>query len=412
MNILAVSSVYPRPGDPSFGIFVHRSVKYLQKLGHHIIVISPVPWSPNILRMNPRWRNYSLTPEQVVWEGIEVYYTRYLRLPGAWFRSIAGFTNYQGMASLVLKLHHAHNFDIIHSNMLFPDGLAGVYLGRKLNLPTVCTTHGIDAVEHPRENALNLHCSKIVIRHSSQMVAVSRALEGVIEDIERPLRPVRVVYNGVDLDEFQTPEATAAERGQLKMASMRPYILFVGRNVYVKGLKDLLTAFAQLLHMIEHNLVVIGPPLSEVRQLDPELTNLLGDRLIVLGCLSPHEVPAYMQASEVFVLPSYVEGLPMVVLEAMACGRPVIGTDVMGIPEAVIHGVTGWVVRPGDPAGLAESIRLLVSDPARCREMGRRGRERIVQEFTWERHALELSSVYEETVKNTGSPALLRGNLC
>ena len=102
----------------------------------------------------------------------------------------------------------------------------------------------------------------------------------------------------------------------------------------------------------------------------------------------------------------------MVVLEAMACGKPVIGTDVMGIPEAVMHGVTGWVVQPGDPAGLAESIRLLVNDPARCREMGRRGRERIVQEFTWERHAVDMSSIYEETIKNTSSPALLLEKPC
>lgn len=398
MNILVLSHLYPRPADPSFGIFVHRSVKHLQELGHRVTVLSCVPWSPRILHFNAKWRGYGSPPTKTVWEGVEVYYTRYLRLPGAWFRSFSGLTAYGGMLSLALRLHNDRAFDIIHSNTLLPDGLAGVYLGRKLDLPTVCTVHGIDAVTHPYETPWTLRSSKHVVRRTGQIITVSQALGRVVESLAKPSRPIRVVYNGVDIEEFRETGATVTEQYR-QVPSPRPYILFVGRNIYVKGLKDLLVALAQLVGIIEHNLVVVGPTLSEVKRLDPALTELLRDRLIVPGCLAPAEIPAYMQDCEIFVLPSYVEGLPMVVLEAMACGKPVIATEIMGIPEAVINGVTGILIQPGDALGLAEAIQALAGNPARCHEMGNLGRERIAKEFTWKRHALEMVSVYEETIR-------------
>jgi teichuronic acid biosynthesis glycosyltransferase TuaC len=398
MNVLVLSHLYPRPHDRSFGIFVHRQVKSLQGIGLHVTVLSPEPWAPRILGFSAKWRAYASTPPQAIWEDVPVYYTRYLRLPGAWFRALGGITAYQGMVSLAAELHKTSPFDVIHSNWLLPDGLAGVYLGRKLNLPTVCTMRGNDALTQPYENPLNLCFSKTAMRQTGQIVTVSRALKQAAENLAKPDRIIRVVYNGVDLEKFQEPAAGIAEQARLEVSCGKPYILFIGRDVRRKGLKDLLTAFAQLVGELEHNLVVVGPTPSEVEELAAERGELLAGRLIVPGCLAPAEVPAYMQGCEMLVLPSYEEGLPNVVLEAMACGKPVIGTDVMGIPEAVIHGVTGWIVRPGDPPGLAESIQLLVNDPGRCREMGRRGRERIVQEFTWERHAQEMLSAYVEVV--------------
>ena len=412
MNVLVLSHLYPRPHDPSFGIFVHRQVKSLQRIGLHVSVLSPEPWAPRILGFSAKWRAYASTPPQTVWEDVPVYYTRYLRLPGAWFRALGGIAAYLGMVSLAAKLHRASPFDVIHSNWLLPDGLAGVYLGRKLNLPTVYTVRGNDALTQPYENPLNLYFSKAAIRQTGQIVTVSRALKQAVEHLAKPDRIIRVVYNGVDIGQFQEPAAEIAEQARLKISCGKPYILFIGRDVRRKGLNDLLTAFTQLVGEFEHNLVVVGPTPGEVKELAAERVELLAGRLIVPGSLAPAEVPAYMQGCELLVLPSYEEGLPNVVLEAMACGKPVIGTDAMGIPEAVIHGVTGWIVQPGDPAGLAESIRLLVRDPARCREMGRRGRERIVQEFTWERHAVDMSSIYEETIKNTSSPALLLEKPC
>jgi glycosyltransferase involved in cell wall biosynthesis len=398
MSILVLSNIYPGPNDPSYGIFIHRQMKQLQRLGHHIVVLSPVPWSPRILHFNPKWRSYSLLGASAEWEGIEVLYPRYLRLPGAWFRALAGFTFYRSIMPLALELHNARPFDVIHSNFLLPDGLAGVYLGRRLNLPTVCTVHGSDGVTYPHENQLNLHYSKTVIRQTNQIVAVSQALRRTLNRLEEPSRAMRVVYYGVDVEEFQVTEMESGAQTQLNSPLTAPYILFVGRDLHRKGLKDLLIAFARLVDEVEHNLVVIGPTLNEVKELAPEPTASLGSRLVVLGCLAPDEIPAHMKNCELFVLPSYVEGLPNVVLEAMACGKPVVASEVMGIPEEVSDGVTGLLIQPGDVSGLTEAIQFLTNNPARAREMGMRGRERVAKEFTWERNASEMMSIYQEVI--------------
>ncbi len=399
MNILVLSSLYPRPNDPSYGIFVHRQLKSLQKIGLHVTVLSSVAWSPRILSFSAKWRAYASTPHRTVWEDVPVYYTRYLRLPGAWFRAFAGFTAYQGMVSLASQLHRASPFDVIHSNFLLPDGLAGIYLGQKLKLPTVCTVHGSDGVTHPHENRLNLHYARSVVRRTGQMVVPSEALKRTIDHLGEPSSVIRVVHYGVDVEEYREAHSMPIGEGQGKIvAASKPYILFVGRDIRRKGLKDLLMAFAQLADGIEHKLVVVGPTLDEVRALAPGLADKLTGRLVVAGCLPPREIPTYMQNCEMFVLPSYVEGLPNVVLEAMACSKPVIATEVMGIPEQVTGGVTGLLIQPGDVSTLARSIQALIDDPARAHEMGKRGREKMVREFSWEQNASQMAAIYQAAV--------------
>jgi glycosyltransferase involved in cell wall biosynthesis len=396
MRILLLSHLYPRPDDPGYGIFVHRQVRWLQRFGCDIVVLSPVPWAPRHLHFKAKWHNYGLIPATAIWENVPVYYPRFLRWPGAWFRAIAGFTVYRSILSLVIKLHNDQPFDLIHSHFLLPDGLAGVYLGRKLKLPTLCSVRGSDGVLHPYENFLNKYYAKMVITQSEQIVAVSQALKTVIESLTKPTKTIRVVYNGVDLEKFQ--ESAQTDNSRSKMVLPKPYILFIGTQIYVKGLRDLLIAFARLMPTMDYNIVVIGPALPEVKKLDPELTELLKKRLTVTGSLPPDEIPAYIQNCELLVLPSYSEGLPNVVLEAMACGKPVIATAIMGIPEAVVHGQTGLLVQPGDPLNLAEAIKSLLNVPELRQEMGKRGRERVVQKFTWERNASEMVSIYREMI--------------
>jgi phosphatidylinositol alpha-1,6-mannosyltransferase len=95
-----------------------------------------------------------------------------------------------------------------------------------------------------------------------------------------------------------------------------------------------------------------------------------------------------------------MEGLGLVFLEAAACGLPVLAGDSGGSPETVVPGVTGYVA--ADQAALEEGLRLLLDDPARAREMGRAGRERVLAEYTWEQVAGRLAAGLEAAV--SGAP--------
>jgi glycosyltransferase involved in cell wall biosynthesis len=99
---------------------------------------------------------------------------------------------------------------------------------------------------------------------------------------------------------------------------------------------------------------------------------------------------------DVLVQPSRADNFPLAVLEAMAAGVAVVATRVGGVPELVVDGETGLIVEPEDPAALAEALDSLVADPARRRELGRRGRARVLDEFTPERMAHRTVALYRD----------------
>jgi glycosyltransferase involved in cell wall biosynthesis len=97
----------------------------------------------------------------------------------------------------------------------------------------------------------------------------------------------------------------------------------------------------------------------------------------------------------VLALPSFTEGLPNIILESFAAGVPVVATAVGGTPEAVMDGVDGFLIPPGKPLLLAAKIKQLVEDEDLRREMGRKGREKIGRQFTFEAQCDEYRRLFE-----------------
>jgi glycosyltransferase involved in cell wall biosynthesis len=98
---------------------------------------------------------------------------------------------------------------------------------------------------------------------------------------------------------------------------------------------------------------------------------------------------------DLFVCPSLYEGFGIAIVEAMAAGRPVVASNTGGIPEIVADGDTGLLVPPGNPTALAEAIASLLSDPARARAMGARGRQRVRERFLVETAVQRHQKLYE-----------------
>src|SRR5438067_695759 len=134
------------------------------------------------------------------------------------------------------------------------------------------------------------------------------------------------------------------------------------------------------------NLVVAG---------DGPLRHLVPD---ALGFVPHDDLGDLYGRAAVVVCPSYREGLPLCVLEAMAHGRPVVASAVGGIPELVEDGVTGFLVEPGDVAGLRAALERLLADPALRRRMGRVARKRVYERCSWDR-------VTAATLESYGVPA-------
>lgn len=184
-----------------------------------------------------------------------------------------------------------------------------------------------------------------------------------------------VVPNGVDTEFFQ-PRAGDQAPGP-------PVLLCVARLVPDKDHDTLLAAFAQLTARhpgAELRLVGSGPRRPALKHKVQEL-GLSGQ---VKFLPTTKDVRPLYQKADIFVLSSVAEALPNVILEAMAAGLPVVATRVGGVPEAVASGDTGLLVAPGDAPGLAAALARLLDEPETRLNMGRRGRERAVAEFSFD----------------------------
>jgi glycosyltransferase involved in cell wall biosynthesis len=195
-------------------------------------------------------------------------------------------------------------------------------------------------------------------------------------------------------------DSRRAVRDNLGFARNERIIGIVAHILPHKGYDDLVHALSLVVERCPMvRCLVVGD--APRRRYLGHLLNL-ADRLGVRGRLvfvgEQEDVAPFVDAMDVFVLPSLTEGLPLTVLEAMAVGKPVVGTDVGGISEAVRHGETGFVVPPRDPRKLAEALIGLLGDPSSARAMGEAGRRRVEKAFTMDNEVAQTVRTYRRIV--------------
>jgi len=212
---------------------------------------------------------------------------------------------------------------------------------------------------------------------------------------EIPPHNCHVIYNGVDVDKFR-PSSNKKSNGPVK-------ILFVGQWNEQKGILVLLDAI-KILEKKRYGgfelVLVGGPHLWKVDE-DYQKQKVTGEKINgiisglssvrILGEVAHSDLPPVYQSCDILVFPSIgPEGFGLVNIEAMACGLPVVATRVGGVPEIVLHGKTGFLVEPNDAESLAHSLEDLMDNKQMREKYGAKGRERVEQIFTWDRHINKL----------------------
>ncbi len=243
-------------------------------------------------------------------------------------------------------------------------------LARRLGGPDYSfTLHGPDELFAPVENSLGRK-----VAEARRVVAISHFARSQIMLFSDPADwdKIAIVHCGVH----------PARYGQSPRAGYGKRVLFVGRLDAVKGGPLLLEAFARIAGQHpEARLDIIGDG-AERPGLEARAAALgLTERVSFHGFLPQDAVARQMEASDMLILPSFAEGVPVVLMEAMASRLPVIASRVAGVQELVTDGVSGFVVAPGDLAGLAQRLDRLMADPALCARMGAAGRETVAAAF-------------------------------
>lgn len=201
---------------------------------------------------------------------------------------------------------------------------------------------------------------------------------------------------GVDVGRYAC--AGPLKRNELGLREELPVIGTVCRLIEPKkGLAVLLQAAARLKEQATapgFQLLIVGdgPAYGSLRA----RTEQMGLAPWVVFAGLRRDVAGLLSLMDVFVLPSLYEGFGIAIIEAMAASRPVVATAVGGIPEVVVHGETGLLVPPGDPAALADALHELLAHPERARELGARGRERAHEKFRIEAIVKQHEDLYAE----------------
>lgn len=215
-------------------------------------------------------------------------------------------------------------------------------------------------------------------------------------ELKSPPARTRVIYGGADPDRFNPAPGEG-----------RDGVLFVGRITPHKGVDRLIAALPP-----GARLSIAGSSGHDTALPERDYPLLLrrlaaGRDVTFLGPVSDAELPSLYRQAAVLVLPSVhrtcygreirvSELLGLVVLEALASGTPVICSRIGGLPEVVQHGVTGFLVEPGNVAELHERLSELLRDPALARRLGRNARELAIERFTWRACAERCLDCYAE----------------
>jgi len=397
MKVLAISHMYPSTFNEVAGIFVHEQVKELVMQGCEIKVVSPVPWTPFPVRqLSLKWKKYSEIPARATWDGIEVYYPRFLSFPRMLFFASSGRWMYRGIRALVNQIHRGFPFELIHAHTALPDGYAGAVLAQSLGRPLVITIHGRDLQHTIRRNARCKEALAYAIRSAARVIVVSRKLKRLVEHFfPSEVRKTVIVHNGVDLAKIEVALKSACREG-----GNGPRIVSVSNLMRSKGIDLNLYAIHRLRSKhptIRYVVVGDGPEFAALRALARRLC--IEDRVEFVGRLPHLKALQYIATADVFSLPSWSEGFGIVYIEAMACGKPVITCQGEGPEDFVEHGKTGLLVKPRDVDSLVEALDFLLSHPKEARAMGEHARRVVLENYTWEKNAENTIKVYREALK-------------
>ena len=189
------------------------------------------------------------------------------------------------------------------------------------------------------------------------------------------------------------------EEADLRAFAGGPTLLYVGRFTAVKRVGLLIEAYARARLEFQHPapLVIVGGYPGEWEGEHPAdtIARTGAEGVFLAGWHGHDELPGFLNASDVIVLPSVREQFGQVLVEGMACGLPAIAVDAHGPAEIVSHGETGWLVEPDDRDGLAGALVEAVNRPEERRRRGDLAREVALERYSWPALAREVAAVYE-----------------
>ncbi len=419
MKVLVIGSVYPRYPEDAEVPWLRTSIAHLKKAGVQVQVLAPAykglksheidGVTVNRFRYAPASLEMLTHEEGAPSKMANKPWLQLLAIPYI----ISGFFK-------CLSLCRKWRPDIIHAHWPFPHAYIALGAAKLFRIPLVLNFHGAELLLIRKKKWVR-PLLKFAIGQARAVFANSSFTAGKIKAI----RDVKVEWSpyGTTLetkDGGSLPLASAAKAASATPSSggtracpgpvpgQRPdkfKILFVGRHIERKGIRYLIEAAKHLpKDQFEIRIVGVGDLTEELKKqaacMPPESAEI-----IFTGKLSPEALADEYRTANVFTLPAIVdskgdtEGLGVVLIEAMELGLPVVASNVGGIPDVVVDGVSGILVPEKDPEALASAFKKLASDAGLVRDLLAGARKRIDECFSWDKIIQQQIQVYNRCLK-------------
>ncbi len=407
MNILFCE--YLKSRDPSFShVHIYEVSRNLTHLGHKLVHIN-TDNSKNVKKDNKEYQFYS-------WNKIKnklCSLSLYDSLKGELiilFSLLSAIRLFLIASMLIMR--RKEKFDVIYGrHKLFN---SEYLLAMLFNIPFVKEVNGIITDEAKISGSYSGFSLRIIrwiekcnIGSTDKIIAVtSRIKDVLINDYKVEENKIVLIENGANTNLFRPIERTKA-RDALNLNPDCNYICFVGNLVQWQGIEYLIYAAPLILEkMPETYFLIVGDGLmkKELRDLCNH-SNITLNKLNFVGRVPYEQVPLYINASDICVIPS-VRGLnqkigrsPLKLCEYLACEKPVVASDIDGVSNLLIESKSGICVAPENVHELAEAIIKLIADPELRTGMGKNGRKYVVKNRSWKSVARKVAEVCESAIE-------------
>jgi glycosyltransferase involved in cell wall biosynthesis len=410
---IALLSYRSKPHSGGQGIYVRALSRELTELGHRVEVLSGQPY-PELDPGVPLTRLPSLdlyrepdpfrTPRpSEIRDWVDV--AEWATMCTAGFPEPLTFT----LRATRHLLPRRDEFDVVHDNQSLGYGLLRLV---RAGVPTVATVHHPIAIDRALELAAAPTLRrKLTLRRwyafTGMQARVVRQLDGVTTVSENSRRDIaahmglapdrmEVIPVGIDPSHFTPPPA-----GHVREADS--ILAITSADVPLKGLVHLLEALAKLRTERPVRLTVVGTA-RPGGPAEAALDRLaLHDAVRFTGSVPEAELVRLLQTAAVVAIPSLYEGFSLPAIEAMACGTPLVTTDAGALPE-VVGTKAGLRVRAGDVGELTAALQLVLGSPSLGEQLGRAGRRRVLDTYTWRATAERTAEWYAATLDRKGRP--------
>lgn len=293
-------------------------------------------------------------------------------------------------------------FDVLHAHDLWSN-MIGVVAGKLAGVPVIITSqrdlsHGEWYQSRRRKWLRRLQGASSAVLTNAGMIR-----EGLVHEEGLAPEKVRVIYNGVDLDNFG---AKPGARARLFPGLERAKLVVLVGNMHsdVKGHLTLIAAAPGIgSRCPQAHFVLVGDGEKRREFEDAAENNGVASKFLFLG--RRNDVAEILAACDVAVLPSAAEGMPNAVLEYMAAGLPVVASAVGGNLEVIEDGANGLLVSPGDAVALGNAVARVLENDALAQRLAKHARDLVEEKFSYARLTREIGELYEELLAARGARA-------